>query len=203
MFQTGSRQPQEAETACSPAHSGCKRARSIRDVPIAQQVTRAGDVITQVNSKSSASQQVTSKSFSSDKGCNGQGSNDQGSNRQASTSHHAPYVVTDDDPGVTGHDEDDDMGVTGHDEDDDTGVTGHDEDDDMGVSGHDEDDDTGVTRDQAVENNEQLRRFRGNVHTLLSFLVDLRLLDLPDTGPLEEIEDYVKRLLSTFGLSFE
>jgi len=49
--------------------------------------------------------QVTSKSFSSDKGCNGQGSNDQGSNRQASTSHHAPSVVTVDDPGVSGHDE--------------------------------------------------------------------------------------------------
>ena len=174
MFQTGSRQPQEAETACSPAHSGCKRARSIRDVPIAQQVTRAGDVITQVNSKSSASQQVTSKSFSSDKGCNGQGSNDQGSNRQASTSHHAPYVVTDDDPGVTGHDEDDDMGVTGH----------------------DEDDDTGVTRDQAAEI-EQLRRFRRNVHALLRVLVDRQTPDLPDVGPLEEIEDYIQRVLTS------
>ena len=87
--------------------------------------------------------QVTSKSFSSDKGCNGQGSNDQGSNRQASTSHHALSVVTDDDPGVTGHDEDVD-----------TGVIGHDKDDDTGVSGHDEDDDTGVTREQAAEKNE-------------------------------------------------
>ena len=200
MFQTGSRQPQEAETACSPAHSGCKRARSIRDVPIAQQVTRAGDVITQVTSKSSASQQVTSKSFSSDKGCNGQGSNDQGSNRQASTSHHAPSVVTDDNPRVTGHDEGDDMGVTGHDEDDDMGVTGHDEDVDTGVTGHDEDDDTGVTRDQAAESNEQLRRFRRNVHTLLSFLVDRQTPDLPDVGPLEEIEDYVQRVLTSLCL---
>ena len=163
MFQTGSRQPQEAETACSPAHSGCKRARSIRDVPIAQQVTRAGDVITQVNSKSSASQQVTSKSFSSDKGCNGQGSNDQGSNRQASTSHHAPSVVTVDDPGV---------------------------------SGHDEDDDTGDTRDQAAEI-EQLRRFRRNVHALLRVLVDRQTPDLPDVGPLEEIEDYIQRVLTS------
>ena len=186
----------------------------MRDVPTPRQVRLLPRHVTQALFTSS-----------NDQGSNGQGSNDQGSNGQASTSHHAPSVVTDDNPGVTGHDEDDDTGVTGHDEDDDmgvsghdedddtgvighdeyddTGVTGHDEDDDMGVSGHDEDDDTGVTRDQAVENNEQLRRFRGNVHTLLSFLVDLRLLDLPDTGPLEEIEDYVKRLLSTFGLSFE
>ena len=151
------------------------------DVPTAQQVRLLARDVTQALFTSS-----------NDQGSNGQGSNDQGSNGQASTSHHAPSVVTDNNPGVTGHDEDDD-----------TGVTGHDEDDDMGVTGHDEDDDTGVTRDQAAESNEQLRRFRGNVHTLLSFLVDLRLLDLPDTGPLEEIEDYVKRLLSTFGLSFE
>ena len=101
----------------------CVGVSGMRDVPTAQQVTRAGDVITQFTSKSSASQQLTSKSFSSDKGCNGQGSNDQGSNRQASTSHHALSVVTDDDPGVTGHDEDVDTGVIGHDEDDDTGVT--------------------------------------------------------------------------------
>ena len=59
----------------------CVGVSGMRDVPTAQQVTRAGDVITQFTSKSSASQQLTSKSFSSDKGCNGQGSNDQGSNR--------------------------------------------------------------------------------------------------------------------------
>ena len=107
-------------------------------------------------------------------------------NRQASTSHHAPYVVTDDDPGVTGHDEDDDMGVTGH----------------------DEDDDTGVTREQAAERNEQLRRFhrfRGTVHTLLRFLVIQQtrgsLPHLPaDVGPLEEIEDYVQRVLTSLCL---
>ena len=126
---------------------------------------------------------VTQTMFTSsnDQGCNGQGSNDQGSNGQASTSHHAPSVVTDDDTGVSGHDKDDDMGVTGH----------------------DEDDDTGVTREQAAENNEQLRRFRGNVHTLLSFLVDLQLLDLPDLDPLEEIEDYVQRVLTTLHLPLE
>ena len=126
--------------------------------------------------KSPAShQQVTSKSFSSDKGCNGLGSNDQGSNRQASTSHHAPSVVTDDD----------------------TGVTGHDEHDDPGVSGHGEDDDTGVTREQAAESNEQLRRFRRNVHALLRVLVDRQTPDLPDVGPLEEIEDYIRRVLTS------
>ena len=108
-------------------------------------------------------EQVTSKSFSSDKGCNGQGSNDQGSNRQASTSHHAPSVVTVDDPGV---------------------------------SGHDEDDDTGDTRDQAAEI-EQLRRFRRNVHALLRVLVDRQTPDLPDVGPLEEIEDYIQRVLTS------
>ena len=159
----------------------CVGVSGMRDVPIAQQVIRAGDVITQVTSKSSASQQVTSKSFSSGKGCNGQGSNDQGSNRQASTSHHAPSVVTDDDTGVSGHDKDDDMGVTGH----------------------DEDDDTGVTREQAAENNEQLRRFRRNVHTLLSFLVDRQTPDLHDVGPLEEIEDYVQRVLTSLRLPLE
>ena len=142
----------------------------MRDVPTPRQVRLLPRHVTQALFASS-----------NDQGSNGQGSNDQGSNRQASTSHHAPSVVTDDNPGVTGHDEDDDMGV----------------------SGHDEDDDTGVTRDQAAENNEQLRPFRRNVHTLLSFLVDLRLLDLPDVGPVEEIEDYVQRLLITFGLSFK
>ena len=190
-------------------------------------------------------------------------SNDQGSNGQASTSHHAPSVVTDDDmgvtehdedddkgvtrhddTGVTGHDEDDDTGITGHDEDDDTGVTGHDEDDDTGViahdedddtgvtghdedddtgvtghdadddtgvTGHDEDDDTGVTGEQAAESSEQLRRFhrfRGTVHTLLRFLVIEQtrgsLPHLPaDVGPLEEIEDYVQRVLTSHCLSFE
>ena len=147
----------------------------MRDVPTPRQVRLLARHVTQALFTSS-----------NDQGSNGQGSNYQGSNGQASTGHHAPSVVTDDNQGGTGHDEDDD-----------TGVTGHDEDDDMGVSGHDEDDDTGVTRDQAAENNEQLRRFRGNVHTLLSFLVDLRLLDLPDTGPLEEIEDYVQRVLTS------
>ena len=113
----------------------------------------------------------------------------------------------DDDMGVTGHDEDDDTGVTGHDEDDDTGVTGHDKDDDMGVTGHDEDDNTGVTREQAAESNEQLRRFhrfRGTVHTLLRFLVIQQTPHLPaDVGPLEEIEDYVQRVLTSHCLSFE
>ena len=183
----------------------------MRDVPTPRQVRLLPRHVTQALFTSS-----------NDQGSNGQGSNDQGSNGQASTSHHAPSVVTDDNPGVTGHDEDDDTGVTGHDEDDDmgvsghdedddtgvighdeyddTGVTGHDEDDDMGVSGHDEDDDTGVTRDQAAENNEQLRRFRGNVHTLLSFQVDGQTPDLPDVGPLEEIEDYVQRVLTSLCL---
>ena len=164
----------------------------MRDVLIAQQVRLLVRKVTQ-----------TMFTSSNDQGCNGQGSNDQGSNGQASTSHHAPSVVTDDDTGVSGHDEDDDPGVSRHDEDDDTGVTGHDEDDDTGVTGHDEDDDTGVTREQAAENNEQLRRFRGNVHTLLSFLVDLQLLDLPDLDPLEEIEDYVQRVLTTLHLPLE
>ena len=105
--------------------------------------------------------------------------------------------------GVSGHDEDDDMGVTGHDVDDDMVVTGHDEDDDPVVSGHDEDDDTGVTRDQAAESNEQLRRFRRNVHTLLSFLVNRQPPDLPDVGPLEEIEDYIQTVLKSLRLPLE
>ena len=111
----------------------------------------------------------------------------------------------DDDTGVSGHDEDNDTGVSGHDEDD-TGVSGHDEDDDTGVSGHDEDDDTGVTRDQAAESNEQLRRFhrfRRNVHTLLRFLVERQTPDLLAVGPLDEIEDYIQRVLTSLLLPLE
>ena len=123
---------------------------------------------------------------SNDQGSKGQGSKDQGSNGQASTSHHAPSVVTDDDPGVIGHDKDDDTGVGGHDEDDDMGVSGHDEDDDTGVIGHGED-------DKLI----RFHRFRGNVHTLLSLLVDRQMLKLPAVGPLEKIEDYVQRMLTS------
>ena len=69
------------------------------------------------------------------------------------------------------------------------------------------DDDTGVTREQAAESNEQLRRFhrfRGTVHTLLRFLVIQQTPHLPaDVGPLEEIEDYVQRVLTSHCLSFE
>ena len=88
----------------------------------------------------------------------------------------------------------------------DTGIIGHDEDDDTGVSGHDEDDDTGVTRDQAAESNEQLRRFhrfRRNVHTLLRFLVERQTPDLLAVGPLDEIEDYIQRVLTSLLLPLE
>ena len=87
-------------------------------------------------------------------------------------------------------------------EDDDTGV----EDDDTGVRGHDEDDDTGVTRDQAAESNEQLRRFhrfRGTVHTLLRVLVERQTPDLLAVGPLDEIEDYIQRVLTSLLLPLE
>ena len=93
----------------------------MRDVPTPRQVRLLARHVTQAVFTSS-----------NDQGSKGQGSKDQGSNGQASTSHHAPSVVTVDDPGVSGHDEDDDTGV----------------------SGHDEDDDTGVTREQAAEKNE-------------------------------------------------
>ena len=145
----------------------------MRDVPTAQQVRLLARDVTQALFTSS-----------NDQGSNGQGSNDQGNNGQASTSHHAHSVVTDDDTGVTGHDKDDDMGVTGH----------------------DEDDDTGVTRDQAAESNEQLRRFhrfRRNVHTLLRFLVERQTPDLLAVGPLDEIEDYIQRVLTSLLLPLE
>ena len=158
----------------------------MRDVPTPRQVRLLPRHVTQALFTSS-----------NDQGSNGQGSNDQGSNGQASTSHHEPSVVTDDNPGITGHDEDDDTGVTGHDEDDDMGVSGHDEDDDTVVIGHGEDDEL-----------RRFHRFRGTVHTLLRFLVIQQtrgsLPHLPaDVGPLEEIEDYVQRVLTSLCLPLE
>ena len=252
-------EPDEAERMypglTAEAQGHCVGVSGMMDVSTAQQVRLLARHVTQALFTSSndqgtngqgSSDQGSNGQGSSDQGSNGQGSSDQGSNGQASTCHHAPSVVTDDDTGVTGHDEDNDTGVTGHDEDDDTGdtghddtgvtghdedddtgvsghvedddtgVNGHDEDDDMGVTGHDEDDDTGVTRhdedddtgvtgEQAAESSEQLRRFhrfRGTVHTLLRFLVIQQtrgsLPHLPaDVGPLEEIEDYVQRVLTS------
>ena len=140
------------------AQGHCVGVSGMMDVPTAQQVRLLARDVTQALFTSS-----------NDQGSNGQGSNDQGSNGQASTSHHAPSVVTVDDPGV---------------------------------SGHDEDDDTGDTRDQAAEI-EQLRRFRRNVHTLLRFLVERQTPDLLAVGPLDEIEDYIQRVLTSLLLPLE
>lgn len=71
------------------------------------------------------------------------------------------------------------------------------------------DDGTMVTadvQDRPADVSEQLRQpdgFRRNVHKLLSFIGDQLVLAFPDLGPVEEIEDDVRRIMRSLSLSCE